>query len=379
MDRLSRFYPDPVVTFSVLLLTTMGFLSVLSVKVSPGLLYGFDIQDLRKPLLFLFSTFIGLFIMSAIAFFVDYRKLNNQKVVYTLVGISLFMLFVVLVKKIVLGKSVERWLFGTSVQPSELSKLIVIVFIAYYVARKGAIDKLRFFGWAIFVVVAHSLFLFLQPDKGMAIFILFLAWTMLWMGGASPRVYIPVGGIFFVLGAFMLFSGGDYVYRRFSAWYDPIRDSFGSGYQVVQAMLAFMNGGLLGQGYGKGLQKLGPLTQADTDYVLATIGEELGLPGILFLFTLYIILIKRLVRMAREVVDVFGKLIVAGITLNILFSVIINVMMAVNILPPKGIPLPFVSYGVSNLLVNFLALGLVGAVYKRQSRHTLLSDRIHPL
>ena len=379
MDRLSRFYPDPVITFSVLLLTTMGFLAVLSVKVSPALLSGFDIHDLRKPLFFLFSTFIGFFIMSAVAFFLDYRKLNNQKVVYTLVIVSLLLLFVVLVKKIALGKSVERWLFGTSVQPSELSKLIIVVFIAYYVARKGAIDKLRFFGWAIFVVVAHSLFLFLQPDKGMALFILFLAWTMLWMGGTSPRVYIPVGGIFFVIGAFMIAFGGDYVHRRIMAWQDPIKDSFGSGYQVVQAMLAFMNGGLLGQGYGKGLQKLGPLTQADTDYVLATIGEEMGLPGILFLFALYVILINRLVKIARETVDVFGKLIVAGVSLNILFSVIINVMMAVNMIPPKGIPLPFVSYGVSNLLMNFLALGLVGAVYRRQPHRALLSDRIHPL
>ena len=366
MDRLRRFYPDPVITFSILLLTTMGFLTVLSVKVSPGLLQGLDLQDLRRPLLFFLFSLLGFFIMSAVAFFLDYRKLNDQRTVYALVVISLFLLSVVLLKKVILGKPVDRWLFGTSVQPSELSKLIIVVFIAYYVARKGTIDRLRFFGWAIFVVVVHSIFLFLQPDKGMALFILFLAWTMLWMGGTSPKVYLPVGGIFFLIGAFMIAFGGDYVHRRILAWQDPVKDSFGSGYQVVQAMLAFMNGGLLGEGYGKGLQKLGPLTQADTDYVLATIGEELGLPGVLFIFLLYIILIRRLMRIARETVDVFGKLLVAGVALNIMLSAVINVMMVVNLLPPKGIPLPFVSYGVSNLTVNFLSLGLVGAVYKRQ-------------
>jgi len=372
MERLRRFYPDPVITFTVLLLTVMGFLSVVSVKLTPALLEGIEAHDLRKPVLFFVFTFVGFFVMSATAFFLDYRKLNNQKVVYAFVILSLLLLFVVLVKKVVLGKSVERWLLGTSVQPSELSKLIIIVFVAYYVARKGTIDKIRFFGWAIFVVALHSVFLFLQPDKGMAIFILALAWSMLWIGGTSPKVYFPVGGIFAVLALFMIAFGGDYVHRRLLAWQDPIRDSFGTGYQVVQSMLAFMNGGLLGQGFGKGFQKLGPLTQADTDYVLATIGEELGFPGVVFLLSLYVILIKRLFNIAREVVDVFGKLLVTGVALNILFSAAINLMMAVNLLPPKGIPLPFVSYGISNLMVNFLSLGVVGAVYKRQMHYRLL-------
>ncbi len=372
MERLRRFYPDPVVTFSVLLLTTLGFLSVLSVKLSPSIFQGIDLHDLRKPFLFLVFTLVGFLLMSATAFFLDYKKLNNQKVVYSLVIFSLFLLFVVLVKKFILGKSVERWLVGTSVQPSELSKLIIVVFIAYYVARKGAIDKLRFFGWAVLVVVAHSFFLFLQPDKGMAVFVLVLAWSMLWIGGTSPKVYFPVGGIFFLIAVFMMIFGGEYVHKRIAAWQNPVQDSFGTGYQVVQAILAFMNGGLLGQGFGKGFQKLGPLTQADTDYVLATIGEELGFPGVMFLITLYVILIGRLIRIAGDVVDVFGKLLVAGVALNILFSALINIMMAVNMLPPKGIPLPFVSYGISNLMVNFLSLGLVGAVYKRQLHYRML-------
>ena len=372
MERLSRFYPDPVITFSVLLLTVIGLLTILSVKLSSVFFQGVGLQDLRKPLLFLIFTLLGFFLMSAIAFFLDYKKLNNRRVVYALVIFSLLLLSVVLVKKVILGKSVERWLLGTSFQPSELSRLIIIIFIAYYVARKGTIDRLRFFGWAILVVIAHSFFLFLQPDKGMALFILVLAWSMLWIGGTSPKVYLPVGGIFSLLAILMIAFGGEYVHRRLIAWRNPVQDSFGSGYQVVQAMLAFMNGGLLGEGYGKGFQKLGSLTQADTDYVLATIGEELGFPGVLFLFTLYIILIRRLMRIAKETADVFGKLLVTGITLNIMLSAIINIMMEVNMLPPKGIPLPFVSYGISNLTVNFISLGLVGAVYKRQLLYRVL-------
>ncbi|MDQ7082713.1 MAG: FtsW/RodA/SpoVE family cell cycle protein [Aquificota bacterium] len=195
---------------------------------------------------------------------------------------------------------------------------------------------------------------------------------MLWAGGTRPRIYLPIAGFFIAfMSLLFLFSGG-YAHKRIAAWLSPMEDSFGSGYQVIQSLLAFMNGGLFGQGYGKGFQKLGPLTQADTDYVLATIGEELGFPGILFIFVLFTVLVWRLIRIANETVDIFGKLIVFGITLNILLSVVVNVMMSVNLLPPKGIPLPFVSYGISNLMVNFLALGVVGAVQKRQLRYSLL-------
>ncbi|RLJ69794.1 cell division protein FtsW [Hydrogenivirga caldilitoris] len=372
MERLRRFYPDPVLLFAVILLSLIGFLAILSVRVMPDLLYSLEIQHFRKPLFFLISLLLGLFLMSFVSYALDYKKLNNQRMVYFLVSLSLFFLLLVLLKKLLLGKSVERWLIGTSIQPSEFSKVIIVVFIAYYVARKGAIDRLRFFGWAVLIVVVHSVLLFLQPDKGMALFILLLAWGVMWIGGTSPKIYMPVGALFTFFGAFMLYFGGDYVHKRFSVWQNPTEDSFGAGYQVIQSLLAFMNGGLLGQGYGKGFQKLGPLTQADTDYVLAVIGEELGLPGLIFVFLLYGIVIKRLISIASEVADTFGKLLVYGFMLNITISVVVNVMMTVNLIPPKGTPLPFISYGVSNMLANLFALGLVGAVYKRQLQYRLL-------
>ncbi len=372
MERLRRLYPDPVLLFTVILLTLMGLLSVVSVKIAPHIFSDLDVRHFRRPVLFLLSAVVGVFLMSFISYAFNYRKLNNQRVIYALVGISLLLLLMVLVKKVALGKSVDRWLIGTSVQPSELSRLVVVVFIAYYVSRKGYIDKLRFFGWAILVVLAHSLLLFLQPDKGMAIFVMATAWLLLWIGGSAPKVYLPVAGLFTAVALFMLLFGGEYVHRRILAWRDPMEDSFGSGYQVIQSLLAFMNGGLLGQGYGKGFQKLGSLTQADTDYVLATVGEELGFPGILFLFVLYGVLVWRLSLIARSAADTFGRLVVVGVMLNILIAVMVNTMMAVNILPPKGMPLPFVSYGVSNMLATFLSLGLVGAVYKRQLRFRAL-------
>jgi cell division protein FtsW len=366
MERLRRFYPDPVIFFCVVLLFLVGLLAIISVRVGPHIGEDLSLVHFKKPFLFTLAFIGGLFSMSFISYAVNYRSMNNQRFVYGLVLLSLGLLLVVFLKKLVLGKPVDRWLVGNSIQPSEFSKLILVIFISYYVSRKGYITRLRFFGWAILVVVAHSLLLFLQPDKGMAIFILLVSWLLLWIGGTSPKVYLPVGGLFVGVGSFMILFGGDYVMRRLSAWQDPISDPFGSSYQVIQSLLAFMNGGLLGQGYGKGFQKLGPLTQADTDYILAVIGEELGLPGLIFIFVLFAILIWRLFRIASETSDTFGRIVVTGVALNILFSVLINTMMAVNLLPPKGTPLPFVSYGTSHLLASLLGLGIVGSVYKRQ-------------
>jgi len=366
MERIRRIYPDPVILFCLFMLFLMGLLAIISVRIAPHIGGDLSLLHFKRPLLFTLAFFIGVFLMSFTSFALNYRSINNQRVVYALVILSLSLLFLVLLKKLILGKGVDRWLIGSSIQPSEFSKIVIILFISYYIARKGYITRLRFFGWATIVVLAHSLFLFLQPDKGMAIFIMFLAWIMLWIGGTSPKLYVPIGGLFSAVGTFMILFGGDYVSRRLVAWKDPVSDPFGSSYQVIQSLLAFINGGLLGQGYGKGFQKLGPLTQADTDYILAVIGEELGLPGILFLFVLFGILIHRLMRIARETADTFGKMVVIGVALNILFAVLINTMMAVNLLPPKGMPLPFVSYGVSHLIASLLGLGIVGSIYKRQ-------------
>ncbi len=372
MERLSRFYPEPVILTAVIFLILMGFLNILSIKLAPFILSDIKLEHLRKPAIFLLSSVVGLFIMSAVSHMLNYKKLNDKKTIYTLVGLSLFLLFAVLVKKALLGKEVDRWLVGTSVQPSELSKLIIVLFLAHYVSRKGVINRWSFFGWVVFLVVLHGLFLFLQPDKGMAIFLFAVTVIILWLGCMSPKIYVPILLILASLGVLMLSFGGEYVQRRFIAWKNPMEDSFGSGYQVIQSLLSFINGGFLGQGYGKGVQKLGALTQADTDYALATIGEELGLPGVAFIFVLLGVLLWRLVKVADSATDVFGKLLVGGIAVNIFLSAIINVLMVVNLIPPKGMPLPFISYGTSNLLVNFVSLGIVGAVYKRQLHYRML-------
>ncbi len=366
MDRFRRLYPDPITLGLLVLIFLIGEITILSIKVFPYLFEGLSWSNLKRPLMHALSFLVGIFLAGFVSHNFNYRKLNNKNLIYTLVAFSLVSLVLVIGKKLIFHMQVNRWLLGTSLQPSELSKLILVVFIAYYISKKGLIDRYSYLMWVAFIVMLHSLLLFLQPDKGMAIFILVSSFILIWFGGVSPRIYISVGALFALLSVFMLQFGGGYLERRFQAWKNPLQDPYDSGYHILQSLLSFINGGLFGMGPGFGFQKLGYLTQADTDYILAIIGEEMGFIGVLFLSFLYFLLVSRLLYISTRVLDTFGKIIVVGVVVNILLSVLVNYYMATNILPPKGIPLPFVSYGVSNMVANMLGLGLVGSIYRRQ-------------
>ncbi len=374
MESIKRIYPDPVTFILLLLLFTFGELTILSIKVFPYLFEELSIQSFRRPVLHGISFLIGVLIAGFVAHNFNYRRLNNKKLIYTLVGFSIALLTVVLIKKFASQMSVNRWLIGTSIQPSEFSKLILIIFVAYYISKKGYIDRVSYLAWVAFIAVAHSLLLFLQPDRGMAIFILLSTFILLWFGGVSPRIYLPIGAFFAFVSLFMLKVGGSYIDRRFYAWKNPLQDPYDSGYHILQSFLSFINGGFFGMGPGFGLQKLGYLTQADTDYILAIIGEEFGFIGVFFLSTLYLLLVSRLIFISMRIVDTFGRILAVGVIINLLLSILISYYMAINLLPPKGIPLPFVSYGVSNMLANLLGIGLIGAIYRRQITYDI--DRI---
>jgi cell division protein FtsW len=374
MRKLRDFYPDPILMGILLLIFLFGEFTILSIKVFPYLFDGISLESLRRPVLHILAFTGGLFLASFISRKFNYKQVNDKQLVYTLIFLSVFLLLVVLAKKFALQMPVNRWLIGTSVQPSELSKLILIIFVAYYIANKGNINRLSYFSWVILITALHSLLLFLQPDKGMAIFIMVSTFILLWYGGTSPRIYMTAGGIFLILGYLMLSFGGVYVEKRISAWMNPLEDPYDSGYHILQSFLSYINGGIFGMGPGFGLQKLGYLTQADTDYILAIIGEEMGFLGILFLSFLYVLFISRLIYISGKVLDTFGKIIVVGITINLMLSILISYAMSINLLPPKGIPLPFVSYGVSNMLSNMIGIGIIGAIYRGQITYDI--DRI---
>jgi len=196
---------------------------------------------------------------------------------------------------------------------------------------------------------------------------LLMAALMVYVGGVPKRVYLVVLPFIFLVIYYILTSKG-YVAERLSAWKDPFVDPEDSGYQIIQSLYALARGGLMGVGIGQGFQKLGALPASDTDYIMAVIGEEMGFLGIFMVIVLYCFLIGRLFWYSLKASEPVGKLILFGTALNFALSFLWNMAMVSNLIPPKGIALPFISYGSSNLFASLVFLGMAQAVINHQER-----------
>lgn len=352
---------DRWVLYSVIALFLLGEVAILSVNVVPYIWHDFyQMSIYKKPILQLFAFLIGLLLAHLISG-IDYRLYTRGKIPYLFMVLSLVSLVAVLVKKILTHKPVDRWLIGTSIQPLEFSKVAVIIFLSSYIVHKGDLRKWRYLLWAILLPFFISFLLLLQPDKGGAVFILLLSGLIAYVGGVPKKAY-PLLLLFAPIVLYLALSSGGYVSERFSAWKDPFADPEDSGYQIVQSIYALAKGGLFGVGIGQGIQKMGALPTADTDYVVAILAEELGFVGVLTLSLLYAILVGRLLWKAIHTEDKLGKLLLFGIGLNFALSFLWNMGVVSNLLPPKGIALPLVSYGTSNLVASMLMIGIAQSV-----------------
>jgi cell division protein FtsW len=357
---------DRWILYAVILLFIIGETVIISSNLLPYVFENYqNFSMYKKPIYQLLTFLLGMFLINKKF---DYLLLKKKSVVYSLVLASTLMLTMVLIKKYITHGHVDRWLVGTSLQPLELTKVAFVIFIAYYLVEKGSIKEWRYILWASFLVIINAFLISLQPDKGGAIFLLLLCGAMLYVGGIPKKVYLPILALFALFTLYILTSKSGYVAERFSAWKDPFADPEESGYQIIQSLFAFAHGGLWGVGIGKGLQKMGALPAADTDYVMSLIGEEFGFIGVLLVFYLYSILVGRLLYFTYKVKEPFGKLLLFGIAMNFAIAFFWNVGMALNLLPPKGIALPLLSYGPSNLLFSLIAIWLAQSVISKASK-----------
>jgi len=360
---------DELILISVLILYIIGLANIASASLVGTVFLKFNPFIYKRLVLQVVAGVLGFFIAYLITKF-DYEKLKNPKFIYSIMSLNISLLALVLVIKYVKHMPVNRWLFGGSLQVSEFSKIVTVVFLAYYVSRKGQVSATKELFFASFIVIIQSILVFLEPDRGSAIFLLFMGFVMLWVGNAPPKVLYPATVAFGLLAVsfLLLKTGGNYVEGRFAAWLNPFVKANTKGYQIIQSLFAFAHGRLFGVGIGEGIQKEGYLPEIDTDYALALIGEEWGFLGVLFVVALYAGLVYRLFKISDFAEDVFGKLIAFGIGVYIAVQSIWNMMMAMNLIPSKGIALPFISYGSSNLLANLLAIGLVMSVYRKEKK-----------
>ena len=292
---------------------------------------------------------------------VDYRRLEGLVVPLLLVaGVLLVLVLVPPLGQAINGT--RRWirLGPVSFQPAELAKLALVVYLAAFLARRR--DALGDFRRDLLppLAVAGMLaaLVLAQPDLGSCLTLVALTFALLFLAGGRVRHLALVLAPALPLLAVAVWAA-PYRIRRVTTFLDPWSDPRGSGFQIIQSWLAFGNGGLLGQGIGGSQQKLFYLPEAHTDFIFAIVGEELGLVGALAIVGLFVVLAWRGLRIGLRAPDPFGAYLALGITVLIATQAVVNLGVVTGLLPTKGLPLPFISFGGSALLVTMLATGVL--------------------
>jgi cell division protein FtsW len=274
--------------------------------------------------------------------------------------LSTLLLIVVLFLKPV--NDTHRWirLGALSFQPAELAKLALVIYLAAFVARRSdeTTDVRRTLLPPLLVAGAFAALVLVQPDLGNCLTLVALTFGVLYMAGTPVKHLAWIVAPALPLLALAIWVA-PYRLRRITAFWDPWSDPRGSGFQIIQSWLAFGNGGLTGQGIGGSRQKLFYLPESHTDFIFAIVGEELGFIGAVALVSLFAVLIWRGLRVGLRAPDAFGAHLALGITLLIAIQTLLNLGVVTGLLPTKGLPLPFISFGGSALLVTMVGTGVL--------------------
>jgi cell division protein FtsW len=342
----------------VLILVGIGLLMVYS---STALMstkkYGNSLHYLWKHLITVCAGLITMFVLAK----VDYRKFRPLVILFLV--FSFILLVLVFVPGIGLSANgASRWirLWPNTFQPSELVKITLVIFLADYMSKN--IHRIKDFRYGILipggVMLLFQLIIILQPDFGAVMSIAILTICLLILGGARLR-YIWGGVLMSLPLIYVLIFAVPYRKRRIMAFLDPWQDPFESGFQLVQSFIAFGRGSIFGVGIGESKQKLFFLPEVHTDFIFSLIGEEIGLIGVLAVVGLFVWLFVKGVMIANRTADSFSYYLAFGLTMMISCQAIINFAVTTGLMPTKGLPLPFISYGGSALLNNMAAMGIL--------------------
>ena len=290
----------------------------------------------------------------------NYQRLRNRRIVYALLGVTAFLLLAVFAFPRINGA--HRWIrvAGFSLQPSELSKLAVTIFLAYFLEKRAGEESSlwRTFAPCIGVTGVFALLVVAEPDLGTALMlavvcvvVCFTAGVrLLHLGMAAAPALVGIAGL-------LLFV--PWRLQRLVTFLDPWADPRDKGFQVVQSLIAIGSGGLDGLGFAQGKQKMFFLPFAHSDFIFAVVGEELGLFGALMVVAVFGVLLWRGARAALLAPDRFGMLLGLGLITGIVAQALFNISVVLSLVPTKGIPLPFISYGGSSLVPTLVAVGIL--------------------
>jgi cell division protein FtsW len=330
----------------------------------------------QQPNFFLFkqATFalLGLVLMPVLMR-IDYRNYRQPIVLWTALAVVGVALVAVLFGPRINGA--RRWfgIAGIGVQPAEFAKLVVVFFVAAILERRmDRIDDLRYSLVPVAIVLGGVVgLIMLQPDLGTALTIIVIVAAMVFAAGINYRYII---GLLLVSlpAAYVVLMSADYRRRRMFSFLDPWADPLGDGFQVIQSLIAVGTGGLFGRGLMAGVQKLFYLPYPETDFIYAVIGEEMGLLGTTLVLACFCVIAWRGLRTSLRAPDRFGAFLALGLTAMVVVQAFFNISVVLGLLPTKGIPLPFVSFGGSSLLMSMVGMGILLNV----SQHASASHRV---
>lgn len=369
---------DIVLAATAIALIGFGVVMVYSASVVEATVVFRDPQYfLKRQAIFAVAALGVIFLVSRI----DYHRL--RPLTYPILGAVTVMMVLSVIGFGHRGGGAARWLAlgPIHIQPSEAAKLALVLWLAYSLAKKQERVKTFSIGMVPHFLMAGVLMVLClkQPDFGGAAMLLLLTFTLLFVAGARLG-YLLGAGMLGALFAVWAVRFTDYRWERMLAWFNMAEHRGDLAYQPFQSVMSFGSGQLTGLGLGQGLQVL-YLPEAHTDFISAIVGEELGLVGILALCGAYLLIVARGVRTAFAAEDEYGAYIAFGISVLFGAQALINLSVAMAVLPTKGLTLPFVSYGGSSLLVNSAAMGVLLSISRRNEsvRNVRQSAKTLPL
>ena len=353
MKKYSR-----LLIISIIIITLFGALMIYSAS-SIWAEYKFNDQYkyLKSQLIFLVLGYLIMILISKFPY-QNYKKLSN---IIFLVTTSLLVL--VLIPGIGTVRNGSRSWFGLGgfgIQPSEFTKLSLIIFTAKYLEnnerdlksiKKGVLPILG-------VLLLVFALIMLEPDFGTGVVIVMTIVVLLFVSGVNLNFFVKIG-ILGLIGVVVLIIIAPYRTQRIISFLNPWSDPLGSGFQIIQSLYAIGPGGLLGLGLGNSIQKHFYLPEPQTDFIFSIISEEFGFLGILIVAVLFLTIITTGFKIATKCEDKFGKYLAFGITFSLAFQAMLNLMVVVGLIPVTGVTLPFLSYGGSSLLISLTSIGIL--------------------
>lgn len=355
---------DWILILTVFLLTGVGLVLIASATHTEALRTGVNYFVQRQGLFLSVDVLLVILLLR-----LDYHVL--KQVARPLYVITLILLLGVMF----FGHSTmgaQRWIrLGPVIfQPSEFSKVFIIVCLAAFLDKQaGSLEHWKEYLPAGLFLLAPFVLVLRQPDLGTALVFGAIGFSMFWVCGFKTRWIAWMTGVLICLSPLIWHFLHEYQRNRIRVFLNPELDPFGAGYHVIQSKIAIGSGLLLGKGWMQGTQsQLNFLPENHTDFIFAVAGEEFGFIGAVVILLLYLILIWRGLTIALNAEDRFGMLLATGITGMYLFHVLVNIGMTAGIMPVTGVPLPFLSYGVSSLTTNMLLAGLLLNINLRKTR-----------